>query len=130
MNAQPPNPQGYNPKLDEVCRNLYMDITDMTSIITEREWLKSLQIITTLNRFEWVLTVPKIRSDGVTDSEEAQLKAAVMETFQLRIPPAVKVALPIDFDSPVTTPAMAYTTLWAHFARPDPFVQEKLRTVV
>lgn len=53
-----------------------------------------------------------------------------MASFQLRIPPPVKVTLPIDVDNPNTTPAQAFTTLTNHFDKPDPFLQENLRSVV
>lgn len=84
-----PNSEGYYPKRDEIyrsCRRFYMDFTEVLNIVTSREWLKSLQILVTLNRCAWILQTPTTRPAGVSDFEESQLQAAVMAAFQLRIP--------------------------------------------
>lgn len=108
---QPPNPSCFYPKLVEVCRSLYMDCTDIMSIETGKEWLKTLQIHANLNRCAWLLKIPTVRPDGVMDSEEEKLKEAIIDAFQLCIPAAVRVSLPIDVDNPDTFPAVAYITL-------------------
>lgn len=71
-----------------------------------------------------------VRPHLVTDSDAQQLSIAIMANFQTRIPPDVKVSLPVNVDDSTVTPAKEFTTLTKHFSTPDPFVHDKLRALV
>lgn len=123
-----PNPNGYYPDLDKVCRYLYLDLTDMMDTANAKEWLRSLETLVRIMRCSWILNDPPIRPAGVTVGEAQKIRLAIMANFQLRIPSDIKVVLSVDVDDPVVSPSKTFSTLTAHFSRLDPFFHDKLRT--
>lgn len=51
-----------------------------------------------------------------------------MANFRRKIPPALKVSLPLDVDIDSTTPSMAYNQLLAQFSKTDEFLHYKFRS--
>lgn len=103
--AVPPNPNGYYPDLDKICRHLYLNLTDMMTPNNTKAWLRSLENLILIMRCLWVLQKPPVRPANVSAGETQQIRLAIMANFQRRIPSDIKVVLSVDVDDPVISPS-------------------------
>lgn len=65
--------------------------------------------------------------DDVTDGEVHQVTLAIVDKFRWKIPPELKVLLPIDVDDAAMTPYRSIRELMVHYAKTDPYLHDKFR---
>lgn len=117
----------YYPDTDKLCTSLYLDGPPNMEAKSAIEWLKSLYTLASILRCSWILYTPPTRPVDVTDTDIHQVNLAIMASFRRKIPPELKVSLPVYVDDDDTTPSQAYRQLMDHFARSDPYLHDKFR---
>lgn len=95
-------PVEYYPDLEKVCRYLNFELTDTMETKIAKEW--SLETLVRIMSCSWILQELPLRPEGISAGEAQQIRIAIMDKFQRRIPDDIKVVLPVDVDDPVVPP--------------------------
>lgn len=84
------------------------------------EWLKSLYTLASILKCSWILDSPPTQPYDITPGEVHQITIAIMDNLRRKIPPEMKVSLPIDVDADTTNPSQEFKQVMEHYAKPAP----------